>query len=245
MKTFITTGPLGPIECVVNECKNTSAPVLVMAHGFRGSRDGGGRAIVLANEASRYATVVRFNFNGSQILSRQVAELRAVLGEIRRRYANRQVLLLGRSLGGAAALIMAGCDADVAGLILWATPNDLRATFKTALGDAAYAQLDSGVTLHLSDERGELALTPDFLTDLDQYDLSAVLQKWNGRTILILHGDADETVCVKQAQRYFALLADDVDKELHIFSGGDHSFTTCSGEANAIICRWLEKHFIK
>lgn len=245
MKTFMTNGPLGPIEYVVNECENSSAPVLVMAHGFRGSRDGGGRAIALADAASKYATVVRFNFNGSQILSRQVAELRAVLGEVRRRYAGRRVLLLGRSLGGAAALITSGGDAAVAGLILWATPNDLRATFKTALGNDAYARLDGGATLHLADERGELALTPDFLTDIDQYDLSAVLQKWRGRPILILHGDADETVCVEQARRNFALLHADADKELHIFKGGDHSFTTCSGEANAVICSWLHKHFIK
>lgn len=245
MKTFSFNGSYGSIECVVNECENSNAPVLVMAHGFRGSRDGGGRAIALAKEAEHYVEAVRFNFNGSQILSRQIDELRAVISEVRRRYAGRKVLLLGRSLGGAASLVTAGSDADIAGLILWATPNDLRATFKTALGDAAYAQLDGGATLHLSDERGELALTPDFLTDIDQYDLSSILQSWHGRPILILHGDADETVNVEQAQRNYELLSSDADKELHIFKGGDHSFTECSGEANAVICRWLKKHFAK
>lgn len=239
MQNFTFTGPYGEIECIVNNCEKANAPVLVMAHGFRGSRDGGGRAIELADKVQKYVNVVRFNFNGSQILSRQIEELQAVVAAVRKQLPDRKVILLGRSLGGAAALLTAAQDNEIAGLILWATPNNLRQTFLQALGQEQYALLDSGKTFHLADERGKLALTPDFLTDIDKYDIDVVLKNWQQRPVLILHGAADETVDVSQAKRNFSLL--NVRKELHIFTEGDHSFTCCSGEAGEIICEWLQQ----
>lgn len=239
MQNFTFTGPYGTIECIANSCAKADAPVLIMAHGFRGSRDGGGRAVELAAGAQEYVNVVRFNFNGSQILSRQIEELQAVITAVREQLPERKIILLGRSLGGAAALLTASQDAGVAGLILWATPNNLRATFLQALGREQYELLDSGVTLHLADERGELNLTPDFLTDIDKYDVDAALRSWQQRPVLILHGEADETVAVTQAYRNFALLKE--QKEIHTFPDGDHSFTCCSSEAATIICRWLRQ----
>lgn len=239
MQNFTFTGPYGAIECIVNSCAKAEAPVLIMAHGFRGSREGGGRAIELAQRVQQYVHAVRFNFNGSQILSRQIEELQAVVAAVRRQLPDRKIILLGRSLGGAAALFTAAQDASIAGLILWAAPNNLRATFLQALGREQYALLDSGVTLHLADERGKLDLTPDFLTDIDKYDINAALRSWQQRPVLILHGEADATVAVSQARRNFALL--NVRKEIHTFPDGDHSFTCCSSEAAMIICRWLSQ----
>ena len=77
MPSFTFTGPYGDIECVVNNYKLNDV-VLIMAHGFRGSRDGGGRSTAFAKLAEGVCKVVRFNFNGSQILSRQIEELQAV-----------------------------------------------------------------------------------------------------------------------------------------------------------------------
>ena len=70
--TFIFQGPLGEIECVVEPNRSENNAVLVMAHGFRGSRDSGGRAAGVAQQAAAHAAVVRFNFTGTQIISRQV-----------------------------------------------------------------------------------------------------------------------------------------------------------------------------
>ena len=79
-ETIQIQGPYGEINGILTPCieENTAAPVLVLAHGFRGSMDGGGRAAVLAEMASECCNVIRFNFNGSQILSKQVEELEAV-----------------------------------------------------------------------------------------------------------------------------------------------------------------------
>ena len=40
--TFTFQGPLGEIECLVEPNRSDNNAVLVMAHGFRGSRDSGG-----------------------------------------------------------------------------------------------------------------------------------------------------------------------------------------------------------
>lgn len=238
MNSFTFQGPYGEIECVVNNCRNDDV-VLIMAHGFRGSRDGGGRSLALANLAEAVCKVVRFNFNGSQILSKQIEELQAVINAVRREANPKKIFLLGRSLGGAASMVTASLDKNIAGLILWATPNDLRKTFWNALGEELYNRLDAGETLHLEDERGKLDLTPNFLTDLDKYDLSSIMSSWQDRPLLILHGEQDVTVEVAQGRRNFALAGG--AKELHTFANGDHTFSECAEEANKIICSWLEK----
>lgn len=236
---FTFNGPYGEMECVVNNYAKNDV-VLIMAHGFRGSRDGGGGSVLLAERLSETCKVVRFNFNGSQILSRQIAELQAIVQEVRQRYEPQKIFLLGRSLGGAASLVTASADKAVAGLILWATPNNLRKTFWNALGEELYNRLDAGETLPLEDERGKLALTPDFLTDIDQYDLSALAGAWQDRPLLIVHGEKDVTVNVEQAQQNYALAGG--EKELHIFASGDHSLAACADEVNDIICSWLQKY---
>lgn len=237
MDNFTVNGPLGEIECIVEPNRSTRNAVLVMAHGFRGSRDSGGRAHGVAQQAAAHASVVCFNFTGTQIISQQVAELRAVLAEVRRQAPGCELFLLGRSLGGAASIITCAQEGDLAGLILWATPNDLRATFRHVMGEADYARLDAGETLHFNDERGECALTPDFLTDFDNYDLSALLAREVRCPVLLLHCKGDDTVLVEQALRNAQLVGE--RGELHLYEGGDHSFTEFSDLAGSVIASWL------
>ena len=236
MENFIFNGPLGPIECIVEQNRSKNNAVLVMAHGFRGSRDSGGRAAGVAYQAAAHMSVVRFNFTGTQIISKQVEELRAVLREVCLRAPGCRLFLLGRSLGGAASIITAAQTAGLAGLILWATPNDLRFTFRYVMGEENYARLDAGETLHFSDERGECALTPDFLTDFDQYNLEDCLRKTK-LPVLLLHCDGDEVVLVRRARRNAEVLGE--RGELHVFPGGDHRFSEYSEEAGALITEWV------
>ena len=219
-ETIQIQGPYGEINGILTPCieENTAAPVLVLAHGFRGSMDGGGRAAVLAEMASECCNVIRFNFNGSQILSKQVEELEAVLAYVRIKFSAGKIFLLGRSLGGAAALVAASRSADITGLVLWAAPNDLQATFRNALGAEAYNALSAGQTLYLN--------------------LQGILRNWRKRPLLILHGEKDETVAVDQARLTFALAG--VPKKLVIINGGDHSFTNHGNKAAAEVVGWLK-----
>lgn len=164
--------------------------------------------------------------------------MEAVLAYVRLKFSAGKIFLLGRSLGGAAALVAASRSADITGLVLWAAPNDLQATFRNALGAEAYNALSAGQTLYLNDERGELTLTPDFITDFAKYDLQGILRNWRKRPLLILHGEKDETVAVDQARLTFALAG--VPKKLVIINGGDHSFTNHGNKAAAEVVCWLK-----
>ena len=232
-------GPYGDMDAKFQPCQDDEAPnnLLIMAHGFRGSMEGGGRAAYLSQMASLFVNVLRFNFTGSQILSHQIEELNAVLDFAMKGYKKPRIFLLGRSMGGAASLVTASRRSEIAGLALWATPNDLHATFKNALGSDNYNRLKNGETLNLEDERGSITLTPDFVSDLDNYDLQAMLKAWQKRPLLVIHGSEDETVNVEQAQRSFALAGR--PKKLVIVNGADHSFTNHSNKAAEEVIGWL------
>lgn len=239
MENFTLEGPLGPIECIVEKNRSEKEQVLIMAHGFRGSRESGGRALGIAQQCACCCSVVRFNFTGTQILSLQVKELQAVIKAVAERDPDCKIFLLGRSMGGAASLITASLEPAVAKLILWATPNNMRETFKHVMTEEYYNYVDAGNTLEFTDDRGPCSLTPDFLTDFDNYDLEAILAAWNREPILLLHCEGDTTVVVEQAKRNAAILGE--RGHLVLFPEGDHSFTDHSEKAGALIAAWLDK----
>ncbi len=115
-QNFSIAGPFGELQGVIHECEipDLRRNVLVMAHGFRGSMEGGGRAAQLAEEISEtVCTVVRFNFTWCTMLSNQVAELKAVLDFVRQTLQPEKLFLLGRSFGGATCIITAVGEAEV------------------------------------------------------------------------------------------------------------------------------------
>lgn len=115
-QNFSIAGPFGELQGVIHECEipERRRNVLVMAHGFRGSMEGGGRAAQLAEEISEtVCTVVRFNFTWCTMLSNQVAELKGVLDFVRQTLQPEKLFLLGRSFGGATCIITACGEADV------------------------------------------------------------------------------------------------------------------------------------
>lgn len=210
---------------------------VIFCHGFRGSKEGGGRAAALASEvAGRGLAALRFDFTPLSLLSVQVEELRTVI-EYCRRNVSRRVILFGRSMGGSASLIAAAADPLVAGLCLWSTPHDLRDTFRLSLGEG-YSRLERGETLTVADEFGSVTLTPDFLRDFDRYDLLACAGQLDERPIFIVHGEKDEIVPLRQCEEIFARAAG--PKKLCVIPGGDHRFLTGYDQAASALLSWLD-----
>lgn len=228
------------ITGVINYCKqeNLHAPILIMTHGFRGSQDGGGRAIVLAEELSAFCNVVRFNFGDTQILSQQVHELTLVINYMKEKYPLSKFFVLGRSMGGVTALLTVHQRKDITGLILWAMPSDIRQTFMVALGKENYEILRSGKSIFLDDERGYLELQPKFIDDCDRYDIHSILSNWRSCPVFVIHGDSDNLVALEQAHKTFALLPE--IKKIEVIRGGDHSFTEHSAIVTRKVVNWLK-----
>lgn len=215
-----------------------SDAVLVICHGFRGSKDGGGRAILLADAvAASGVTVVRFDFTPHETLSQQIAEIGSVV-EFSRECIGSQVFLLGRSMGGSAALAYAAQDGAISGLCLWATPWNLNETFQLSLGEAYY-KLVNGEGVIVEDEYGQASLAPKLIEDMGRYDLRASVRAIGATPILILHGDKDDIVPHRQAKDIFQLAAG--PKRLILIEGGDHQFTHNYEQPQRELLNWLKQ----
>ena len=100
-RQFYLPGPFGPLPVIITYGATEEARrrVFVMAHGFRGSMDGGGRAVDMARDLSPLCTVVRFAFSWCTLLTNQIAEFKAVAAYVRRTLAPQKLYCLGAQPG--------------------------------------------------------------------------------------------------------------------------------------------------
>lgn len=221
---------------------------VVLTHGFRGTMEGGGKAVELAERLAGMGYLVfRFDFTGagesegdfaSITLSRQVSDLQSALDWLEGRFSI-PWLVVGRSFGGSTALAAASVDHRIKGLCLWATPLDLAGTFRNAL-EKLYDNLMAGQEVAVTDDHGTaFRLKPDFIQDLCQHDLYQKLKDVAGRPILFLHGAIDSTVNLEQVERGFRLA--EPPKELVIIPDGDHQFTRTWQKAWDALFDWLNR----
>lgn len=243
---FTIAGPFGKLSGVINLCEKESGRrhVLVMAHGFRGSMDGAGRAAALADEiGENICSVVRFNFSWCTMLSNQVAELKAVLDFVRETLRPEKVFLLGRSFGGATCIVTA-CGGENAyrpyGMILWSAPNSLKQTFIQVLGEDAFQEALQGKTIVLDDERGHDEIPAAFVTDLFHYDVAELLKKWKKGPLLIIHGENDTTVTPDQAKENFEIAGG--EKQLCYMADDNHHLDLRFKKAGELVKNWLKRN---
>lgn len=234
------TGLFGETQTVIDHPAVPGRGTVIMCHGFRGSKEGGGRAAALARQiATLGLRVVRFDFTPLGTLSQQIAEIAAVVTVCRRQFPGR-IILHGRSMGGSAALAYTAKDQAIGGLCLWSTPWDLAATFAGILGEG-YAVLLSGKPWSAKDEFGQVTLQPDFVADFARHDLLACARALPAIPVLIVHGAQDEVVPCRQAHELLAACCP--PKELRLLPEGDHRFLTSHSAASALMMDWLERSF--
>ena len=270
-QNFTVAGPFGELSGVINLCEveTKRRNVLVIAHGFRGSMEGGGRAAQLADEIGEsICSVVRFNFSWCTMLTNQIAELKAILDFVRETLQPEKLFLLGRSFGGATCIVTACegiCCADAVeencskvnkentasewykrntyrpdGMVLWSAPNSLQKTFIQVLGSEAFQAALQGKTVVLDDERGHDEIPATFVTDLLQYDVSALLQRWQNGPLLIIHGTKDCIVTPEQAKMNLEIAGG--NKQLHYMEGDNHHLDLHYKDAGKLIKKWLKEN---
>lgn len=224
LEAFLHPAPSGP-----------DRPLLVVCHGFCGSAEGGSALELAAALQSRDIGLLRFRFTPFGCLSQQVAEIRAVVQYCRSRF-RRDPALLGRSMGGAAALSFTAADRSIAGLCLMAAPADLVSTFRDILGDS-YRQLEQGQSVTVLHEGRPVPLDPEFIRDFARHDLLAAVRSLNGIPLLIIHGRNDATVPVEHARRLYGAAGE--PRRLIELPDQDHSFTGCAGRFVPAVAEWL------
>jgi uncharacterized protein len=218
---------------------STRVPLVLICHGFVGSRIGVDRLFVkTARElADSGYLVLRFDYigcgessgsYGRQSLESMVEQTQAVLdyalscGDV----DPTRVTLIGHSLGGAVAVLTAAADHRIKNLVLWSAVgypfNDIvKITERKVYDDAVkYGHAD-----YLGYE-----LTPVFFESLALYQPFQEIGKFAGN-VLVVHGTSDDVIPVDYAFLYQKVLwmraEGRCDKEIifqanHTYSNGEH-----------------------
>ncbi|NPV29575.1 MAG: alpha/beta hydrolase [Firmicutes bacterium] len=224
--------------------------VIVVCHGFLGTRQGGGRAVVLGERlAGAGYGVLRFDFAGSgesegdfssATLTKNAADLRSALDFLEsRRFRN--FLVLGRSFGGNAALAGAARDHRIRGVCLWSTPLEMLPILRRIIGEELYQALHRGEKITWSDGFRAYSKTGDFIRDLEGYRMQDLVAEISPRPLLIVHGEADELVPVAEAEALFRAAGE--PKELFLIPGGDHHLSSHQEQAIRATLTWLRRFF--
>lgn len=229
------------LSAVLHEVKEKPAKAtIIMSHGFRGSKEGGGRVRQLAEAAAKSFNVIRYDFTILGTLTRQINELNSVLRFAKENFAG-DIILFGRSMGGCASLLAAAGNKDISGLILWSMPFDTQATFALSLGSENIEKLKKGIALSLDDEWGKTTLQPEFYADLVSHDIKAALSCVCDIPVLFIHGEFDEIVLVQQAKQAFSLCSGKTS--FSFIKGGDHRFINCFEQSKDAVLTWLGSNF--
>lgn len=221
--------------------------LVIVCHGFTGSKEGGGRAVAMAEEMGKrgYATLL-FDFSGCGESEGSFADI-TLTGHIEDLASSvdygldsgfQRVITLGRSFGGTTVLCHAALDEQIAGVCTWAAPAELSKLFKGYF-DRGNAKADS--LIPLTSDGGTVMLHAKFFTDLEQYDPTHCASMITPRPLLVLHGQSDAVVPVENA----CLISGSAGspKELRVIPQADHQFSQHYREAWQIMLAWLAQYF--
>lgn len=207
-------------------------PTLIMFHGFTGHKLEPHRMFVKFSRmlSEKGIAVVRFDFSGlgesdgdfeEMTFSGEVKEAEAIFDYTcsLRTTDPKKIGLLGLSMGGAVASIVAGRNPhDIKTLVLWSAADIevMKTIYRTKKANGSGFQ----------DERGcydisGLWLNPDFYDDLNHWDTYREVEKFQGK-ILIVHGSKDETVPVAIGHGYQKVLGERA--ELVVIEDADHTY---------------------
>ncbi|MGQ9778760.1 MAG: GNAT family N-acetyltransferase [Bacillota bacterium] len=206
-------------------------PAVVLYHGFTGQKTEKNFLFVRFSRAlSALGFVcVRFDFSGSgesdgdfaeMTFSGEVAEAKQILDyTLGLPFVDpARVCLVGLSMGGAIASIVAGDEpSKVRALVLWAPAGNMPQLMKALETPERLADLEK----HGRIDIGGLWLGRSFLTDLAGWDIYGRAGGFPG-PVLIIHGDADAVVPITASYRYKEIYGPRAT--LHVIPGGDHTF---------------------
>lgn len=166
----------------------------------------------------------------------EVDDLMAAHALMRARHGG-NIAVFGSSMGGTVALLFAAQESRISALVVVAAPFHPENFPKRLL---------TPVELRLWRERGFILyngrrLNRSLLDELQSLDLAAAAKQIRC-PVLIIHGDADETVPVAEAHELYAVLGG--KKRLVILQGADHRLSDPSMMRRAMTAAldWLVEH---
>lgn len=223
---------------------------LIICHGFRGTKENGGRIYSFAQRLNQSGlAVVAFDFSGSgqsggefvdNTLTGQARDLSLVIDYVTQHLA-RPIILLGRSFGGSTVLAGGSHDQRVEAFIFWSTPVLLEETFQGML-QADYQRLVNGDFITLQDEGGTFRIGPELVRDFSRHNFEEYTTCIGQKPALIVQGESDQVVSVINGLLLKKRLP---NSSLLLLPGADHRFTEHGIWRETETIRWIQREVLK
>jgi len=233
------------LAAMILKSNNRANNLVIVCHGFSGSKEGQGQAVEMSEQLkSRGISTLLFDFAGSgksegedreRTLSKQVEDLAAAVAWARQEDF-KKIILSGRSFGGSTVLSYAAHDQKIAAVCTWAAVARLERFFLPLVGGRAEGPADELIVLE--GEKGRLELQRSFFQDLKNHDIARCAASVAPRSLLVVHGTADESVPPEEAVIIYRAASE--PKQLAWIEGADHRFSNHSRQAWEVFFKWLE-----
>ena len=191
--------------------------------------------------------VMRFDFTGlgqsdgefsETNFSSNVADLHAAMAYLKAEHME-PALLIGHSLGGAAAIVASAEAENIRAVATIGAPGDVGHIKKLFSGDLEKIKAEGHAEVNIGGR--PFTIAKSFLDDLEKRDLSSILGDLR-KPILIAHSPQDAVVGIANAAALFTAARQ--PKSFLSLDGADHLLTnnTDSNYAGSMIAAWSKRY---
>ena len=226
------------------------APLIIFCHGYKGFKDWGAWNLLSETFAASGVAVLKFNFShnggtveqpidfpdleafGNNNYSIELEDLNQVLNWVDSNYANHphidgsNIILVGHSRGGGIVTLKAAEDFRVKKLVSLAGVSDFKSRFPKGLDLEAWES--TGVRFVMNGRTKQqmphyYQFYEDFIANASRLTIQDAAENLK-LPHLIIHGDADTSVDIKEA---LALHKWHPESQLMLLEGANHVFGSC------------------
>lgn len=223
-------------------------PVAIFCHGYRSDKNSS-KVPALAKElVSKGIALFAFDFAGSgesdgkfedTTLTQQTSDLKAVIDYFSN--LNKEIAVIGSSLGGISALNQAAKNSKIKVLVLMSPVSSFPTRKTGEYSEEGVRQWkESGYTYTYSERKGKLKINYSFYKDGVQYSNYEIYKKIKIPT-LIIHGTKDESINIKDSIKLNKTIK---ASKLIVLKDADHIYTR-KGDFDRVmkeIADFIEEH---
>jgi pimeloyl-ACP methyl ester carboxylesterase len=225
-----------------------SNAVVIMSHGFTGDKSESGRFDRIAEVINNKGyNVLAFDFSGcgesdddSLTVDKQIDDLESAIKHIKSQ-GFQKIGLLGHSLGGLVSLRV--YNEDISTMVLTApVTNKITYAWDKRYSPEQLAELkEKGYITKIRDKgvRRKIIIDSQMLTDRESVNQEELLKNIKC-PVLIIHGDADERVPLKDSKKAVPYLSN--ESKLEIVAGATHKFNDHLGIFADLAAAWFQKY---